>query len=62
MSSLRLWWLLSAKYEVEEWSDVAAEATGGVEVEVVIVVSRQRRRFGLMGWVWNLSWVVVAAI
>lgn len=60
VSSLRLWWLLSAKYEVEEWSDVAAAA--GVEVEVVIVVSRQRRRFGLMGWVWNLSWVVVAAI
>lgn len=58
MSSLRLWWLLSAKYEVEEWSDDAAAA----EVEVVIVVSRQRRRFGLMGWVWNLSWVVVAAM
>lgn len=47
---------------MEEWSDAAAEVVVGVEVEVVIVVSLQRRRLGLIGWVWNLSWVVVAAI
>lgn len=30
------------------------------EVQVVIVISLQRGRFGLKGWVWNL--IVVAAI
>lgn len=49
VSSLRLWWLLSVKYEVDDWSDEA------VAVEVVMVVSRQRRRFGLINWLWNLS-------
>lgn len=29
---------------------------------LVIVVSRQRRRLGLMGWIWNLRFVVVVVV
>lgn len=68
-TSFRCWWWLLLFW-------VEAEMEGGaivmVEVEVEVaeeeaaeeemVVSRQRRRLGLMGWVWNLRWAEVAAI
>lgn len=32
------------------------------EVVAVMVVSRQRRRLGLMGWIWNLRFVVAVVV
>lgn len=61
VSSFRVWLWFWAVYDVVVGDEKEAESRGALGW-VVMVVSRQRRRLGLMGWVWNLRWVVVAAI